>query len=135
VTTVGVMPNPDGCELGALAALDGILRAHRHALGRDFDAYRNHAHRVAHLCIAQSPREHERIERIAIAAAFHDLGIWTARTFDYLQPSVVLASDYLAASSRQQWIPEVAAMILEHHKVFPYRGEAERFVEPFRRAD
>jgi hypothetical protein len=36
-------------------------------------------------------------EKIAIAGVFHDLGIWTNKTFDYIAPSVVLAREYLAA--------------------------------------
>ena len=127
--------NLDGYLPEDLPALDSILRTHGDALGRDFEAYRNHAHRVAHLCIAQSSRDADRVERIEIAAAFHDLGIWTAGTFDYLQPSVMLAASHLAVSGRSAWIPEVTAMILEHHKVFRYRGEAAWLVEPFRRAD
>ena len=31
--------------------------------------------------------------KIAIAAAFHDLGIWSAGTMDYLPPSAALARD------------------------------------------
>ena len=135
MTTSEAVPNPDGYLLENLPTVDTILWGHRQALGRDFDAYRNHAHRVAHLCIAQAERDHDQIERIAVAAAFHDLGIWTERTFDYLQPSMTLAADHLAASGRPGWIPEVAAMILEHHKVLPYRGEAAWLVESFRRAD
>lgn len=135
MTTSGAASNPDGSALEILPTLDAILQLHRRDLGRDFDAYRNHAYRVAHLCIARSGRGGDQAERIAIAAAFHDLGIWTAHTFDYLQPSVALASDYLATSGMPAWIPEIAAMIREHHKVLPYRGEAAWLVEPFRRAD
>ena len=75
-----------------LPTLDAVLGAHAAALGRDFDGYRNHAYRVANLCLAQSPPSALDVEKIAIAAAFHDLGIWTDRTFDYLEPSVRLAT-------------------------------------------
>ena len=97
--------------------------------------YRNHAYRVANLCAIQSPSGAEGLEKIAVAAAFHDLGIWTDHTFDYLAPSVRLASAWLAASDKAAWTPEVAEMILNHHKVTRYRGRPEWLVEPFRRAD
>ena len=33
--------------------------------------------------------------KIAVAAVFHDIGIWSNKTFDYLEPSVALAREYL----------------------------------------
>jgi len=72
---------------------------------------------------------------IALAAAFHDLGIWTAHTFDYLDPSARLACDHLACSGHGDWLQDVSAMIREHHKVRRYTGTAAEVVEPFRRAD
>ena len=77
----------------------------------------------------------EEIEKIAIAAAFHDLGIWTDRTFDYLSPSANLARAYLTNSGRAEWIPEITETIFGHHKVSRYRGRDGWLVEPFRRAD
>jgi len=50
-------------------------------IGRDITAYRNHTYRVLNLCVAQSSNALEQLEKIAIAAAFHDLGIWTDSTF------------------------------------------------------
>ena len=60
---------------------------------RDFTAYRNHAYRVVNFCAHSRPAPTPRLEKIALAAAFHDLGIWTAHTFDYLEPSIDLACD------------------------------------------
>ena len=90
---------------------------------------------MANLCAALSAAEAKRLERIAIAAAFHDLGIWTDGTFDYLQPSIRLAAAHLARAGRPEWTPEVTAMIGEHHKLSRYRGDPDWLVEPFRRAD
>jgi hypothetical protein len=118
-----------------VALLDELLEAHAAVLGRDFTAYRNHTYRVVNLCVAQSSGDPEQLEKSAIGAAFHDMGIWTDGTFDYLQPSVSLATNYLARSGRAQWTPEISAMILEHHKISRYRGHATWLVEPFRRAD
>jgi len=68
--------------LTAVAILDELLDAHAAALGRDFTGYRNHAYRVVNLCVTQSSGDPEQLEKSAIVAAFHDLGIWTDGTFD-----------------------------------------------------
>lgn len=104
-------------------------------MGADFTPYWNHAHRVANLCAALSPAGAETLEKIAIIAAFHDLGIWTDGTFDYLPPSVRLASAYLAGSDQMQWETEVCETILNHHKFSHYHGNPTWLVEPFRQAD
>lgn len=121
--------------LTEIAALDGVLEAHAAALGGDFRAYRNHAYRVTNFCAALAGPDDDGVEKIALAAAFHDLGIWTDGTFDYLAPSIRLAGAHLAASGRARWTPEVTMMISQHHKVFAYRGHPGWLVEPFRRAD
>jgi hypothetical protein len=72
---------------------------------------------------------------VAIASAFHDLGIWTDGTFDYLPPSVELARAHLVRSGRSEWTSEISAMVLAHHKLSRYRGDSEGLAEPFRRAD
>ena len=121
--------------LTELGALDEVLRAFADALGDDFVAYRNHAYRVANLCVALAPEGRDQVEKIAIAAALHDLGIWTDGTFDYLEASVAVANAYLIRIGRRDWVPEITAMIREHHKVSAYRANAHSLVEPFRRAD
>ena len=118
-----------------LAPLDAILDRHASDLAADFTAYRNHAYRVATLCASQAGSPPEALEKIAIAAAFHDLGIWVDHTFDYLDPSVRLAREHLLASGRAAWVPEVTAAILEHHRITRYGGAHTWLVEPFRRAD
>jgi hypothetical protein len=119
----------------SLPTLDAVLAAHAAALGDDFNGYRNHAYRVANLSIALSSCDADAVEKTALAAAFHDLGIWTDRTFDYLEPSVRLATAYLTERGRASWAPGIAAMIREHHKISRYRDDAFPLVEPFRRAD
>lgn len=121
--------------LREIPILEEVLEAHAAELGGDFAAYRNHAYRVANLCVALSPDGAAQLEKIATAAAFHDLGIWTERTFDYLRPSVTLACAHLARAGREEWASEVAEMILQHHKLSTYRGDGRPLVEPLRRAD
>lgn len=118
-----------------IAPLDDLLEVHAVELGKDRVAYRNHTYRVVNLGIALSSGEPEPLQKLSIAAAFHDLGIWTDHTFDYLQPSIRSAGTHLARIDREAWVPEITAMILEHHKVSAYRGDPQWLVEPFRRAD
>ncbi|MNK78132.1 hypothetical protein D3C87_977510 [compost metagenome] len=48
---------------------------------------------------------------------------------------MALAVDYLETRQRPELIDEVSALILEHHKVRPYRFANATTVEAFRRAD
>ena len=123
----------EGALLTRIATIDDVLNAHATALRDDFVGYRNHAYRVANLCVAiAGPRE---LEKIAVAAVFHDLGIWTNGTFDYIAPSVALAHDYLVARARVDWIAEVEGMIANHHKITISSAGPGSLVEAFRRAD
>jgi len=126
--------NSDGL-VTSIPIVEGVLDHYATALGPDFIRYRNHVHRVVNLCLAVTPGGRDNIEKIAVAAAFHDLGIWTDRTWDYIAPSISLAREYLRACSRADWIPEIEAMIANHHKITSARARSEWLVEGFRRAD
>ncbi|WP_205945212.1 hypothetical protein [Pedobacter hiemivivus] len=45
-----------------------------------------------------------------IAAVYHDIGIWTDRTIDYLDPSIVQANNYLREIGKAEWIEEIEWM-------------------------
>ncbi|MFI1912032.1 hypothetical protein [Nocardia sp. NPDC020380] len=108
------------------------------ALGADRPVYTNHVLRVLSFCDALAGRTSGNTtapstrEEFLTAAVFHDLGAWTANTFDYLAPSIDLAREWLTANSREDLIPLVVTMIDDHHKIRRAHG-AE--VELFRRAD
>src|SRR5688500_17944176 len=97
---------------------DEVLKAFASELGHDFIAYRNHVYRVMNLCAAIAEDRVE-VEKIAVAAVFHDRGIWTNTTFDYIAPSGALARQYLASQGRGDWIAEIETMIEDHHKITP----------------
>ena len=118
-----------------LSLVDGLLAPWEDVIGTDYAGYRNHVHRVVHFCHALCGLSADERARVRIAAAFHDLGIWTDDTFDYLDPSIALASAYLAEHGLEAWRPEVTAMIALHHRVRPVRDAAHPLVEVFRRAD
>jgi hypothetical protein len=121
--------------LTSLTTVEEVLDDHASQLGHDLNAYRNHVYRVVNLCVALVRDSRVEVEKIAVAAVFHDLGIWTNNTFDYIAPSVAIAREYLAARGMADWIPEIEAMIIDHHKLTPSRANPQSLVEPFRRAD
>src|SRR5215470_290714 len=91
--------------------LDELLVQHAAAIGRDAVTYRNHAYRVANLCMGFAPRDPDTVHKVAIAAALHDMGIWTDGTWDYLPPSIELARAHLERIGKTEWTPEITSMI------------------------
>jgi hypothetical protein len=112
--------------------IDEILAAHEAAIGPHFTAYRNHVLRVVSLCELLSPLSDVDRREVQIAACFHDLGIFTHRTFDYLGPSRVLALQYLETQRKPAWAKNVARLIMEHHKLLP---SSHPVANSFRKAD
>ena len=113
--------------------IDSILLSCSNELGGDDLKYRNHVYRVFNLAILLYEPEGDDYKTLEIAAAFHDLGIWTAGTFDYLSPSVSLASKYLSQNGLTYLNERVAEIIYNHHKLSTYK--LNPMVEAFRRAD
>lgn len=113
---------------------DDIISAFSASLSGDFTAYRNHVCRELNffMALAGTPSLPASVE---IAAAFHDMGIWSHHTFDYLPPSLALARAYLSEHGLDECAPEVCVIINEHHKISAYNGPFARHAELFRRAD
>jgi hypothetical protein len=121
--------------------VEEVLGAWTEALGPDFAAYRGHVYRVLSFARALASASPEGSpspganDTIAVAAVFHDLGIWSDSTFDYLAPSEARARAFLHTTDCGADEEAVVAMIAMHHKLLPYRGPHRALVEPFRRAD
>ena len=115
--------------------LEEILGQWEKDLGKDFLAYKNHVYRVVHFAKALQGNRTEDHEKIIIAGAFHDLGIWTDHTVDYLPPSIHLAKNYLRKRNLENWIIEIELMIDMHHKFSRYKNNDFPLVEVFRKAD
>lgn len=118
-----------------LLLVDDILGNWRKQLGKDYDAYHNHVCRMLLFCFEIHPCDEETTQKACIAGAFHDLGIWSDDTLDYLPPSAALARDYLAREGLAEWSEEISLMISEHHKLRKVRDTRYPLVEAFRRAD
>ena len=114
--------------------VDAVMERFSDALGRDRTGYFHHVVRLLNFYRALSP-DGDCPDEVVVAGAFHDLGIWTAGTFDYLGPSVLQAAAYLESEGRGASLPEVQAIIEQHHKLTRYRGPFGHTVETFRRAD
>lgn len=114
--------------------LEDVLNQYKPVIGSDFERYKNHVCRVFLNCLLIDG-DIENRDKYAIAAVFHDIGIWTNHTFDYLNPSIEQAKIYLHKTGRQAWTGEISRMIYWHHKLSAYTGENENTVENFRKAD
>ena len=120
----------------SIPSLDQILESKRDLFGADLVPYRNHNLRVANFCIELAGGvSDEQLEKIGIACAFHDIGVWTHLTLDYLEPSRVFAAEYLAQIGKPEWNDEIGAMVVEHHKIRSAGASSGPLVEPFRKAD
>ena len=118
--------------LTRIPTIDDVLNDHAAAIRDDFVPYRNHVYRIVNLCVEIAGRNE--LDKIAVAAVFHDLGIWTNHTFDYIAPSIALAHDYLVARGREDWVAEIQGMIAQHHKITS-TADPHSLIEAFRRAD
>lgn len=119
---------------GSNPTIDSMLDRYSSLIGRDYGRYKNHVYRVFLNCLLLDGKPGNE-EKYAIAAAFHDIGIWTDNTLDYLQPSIARAKEYLKEAGRTEWIEEISLMIDMHHKWSKYQGKCEETVEAFRKAD
>ena len=115
--------------------LDDILAGYRGAIGDEFGGYRNHVYRMVNFCLALGDMSDEETEKIVIAGCFHDIGIWTGGTFDYLPPSIVAANEYLDRKGLGSWSGEITSMIDEHHRLRTVSTDAGRLAEIFRKGD
>ena len=114
--------------------IEQLLQEHSHALGNDIAKYKNHVYRVFLNCILIDNKE-ENKEKYAIAAVFHDIGIWTDHTIDYLYPSIAQARNYLIQHNLEHLADEISLMIYWHHKIRKYESTYRTTVETFRKAD
>ena len=95
--------------------------------------YKNHVRRVISFCEDLYSLDEDDREKVTIAACFHDLGIYTDGTFDYLPPSIELARSYLEGNGLDSWRNEITSMISEHHSV--RQSDRGGLTEAFRKAD
>ena len=115
--------------------IEAILSDWKDRIDDDYAGYRGHVYRMYNYCLALHPASNEEKTKLAIAACFHDIGLWSDHTVDYLAPSVAQAENYLAETGRETWSEEISLMIEWHHKVRPIRTRQFPLVEVFRKGD
>lgn len=115
--------------------LEEIFSEWKETIGSEYQGYRNHVYRMVHFCLALKECSPEEREKIIIAGAFHDLGIWIENTVDYIPPSLPPAREYLQRRNLTAWSAEIELAIAEHHKIREYKDKAYPLVEIFRRGD
>jgi len=109
--------------------VDAVLDRHRDALGDDLPTYRNHVYRC--VTYQQLLLGFPIPDVAALAWAVHDLGIWTAGTFDYLAPSADLGVQHADEFGITD-IDRLRTLVSEHHRL---RRVKDRLTETFRQAD
>lgn len=124
----------------AVPDLDTLFAPWLPALGRDALPYRNHVERLLAICTKiNQPLVESDLLAFRVAAVYHDLGIWSDGTFDYLPPSRQRAVEWLQENGHADKISLVEALIENHHKIRaaqdPLAREGFDPVEIFRRAD
>jgi len=115
--------------------VEQILEAWRSQIGAAYEGYRGHVYRVLNCCLALRDCSDDETRKLAIAAAFHDLGLWSDHTVDYLPPSEDRARKWLVANGFAAWQDEIGLIIRQHHRIRPVRESEHALVEVFRRAD
>lgn len=122
----------------SLPLAEEILELHRHrARGDDagYDGYKAHVYRVVNFARAFTPDAPDRDDKLAIAAAFHDVASFD--TLDYLVPSIAAQDEWLQQTGRDGWSEELALAVAEHHRFSAYKSPRPHapLVEAIRRAD
>jgi hypothetical protein len=112
--------------------LEDVLGTWAEALGNARAGYSGHAYRVFNIARRVIGTD-DNNDALAIAAAFHDLGIWSDKTFDYLAPSSARAQTHIEAEKSGISADLVAELIENHHRLRRVRNSA--VVEAFRQAD
>ena len=115
--------------------IEEILAIWKDQIGETYDGYCGHVYRMFNCCLALKDCSEEETRKLAIAAAFHDIGLWSAHTVDYVPPSVEEAQKWLVENNLSEWVEEIGLMIDMHHKIRPYRNSKYPLVELFRKAD
>jgi hypothetical protein len=114
--------------------IEDVLGSAAEAIGADLPGYRGHVYRTYNFACALGGAPADAGD-LAVSAAFHDLGIWTDRTFDYLEPSARRARNYVARSHPELDAAAIERIVLWHHRLRSCQAEAGVRGEAFRRAD
>lgn len=117
------------------ALIEAILTLWQNRIGADYAGYRGHVFRMYNFCLALGECTEQEKRKLAIAACFHDIGLWSDHTLDYIPPSITQLNLYLTSQGLEDWQAELGLMIELHHKIRPVHDCSFPLVELFRKAD
>ncbi len=80
--------------------IEDILSVCKERIGDDYAGYRGHVYRTFNFCLALRQCSEDEKTKLAIAACFHDIGLWSDQTVDYIPPSIVHANRYLTKTGQ-----------------------------------
>ncbi|MEO0454224.1 MAG: HD domain-containing protein [Verrucomicrobiota bacterium] len=118
-----------------IGLVEEIIGHHQEHMGDQFLPYKNHVYRVLNFCFMFGELSSDEADKLAIAVAFHDLGMWPGDHIDYLDPSIRLARDYLRSTERDNWIDEISLIIEFHHRFRKCPAGFPPLVEILRKGD
>ena len=111
----------------------------------DFEGYRNHCLRVMSFAKFHMPEyvyeEYPNAMNIvAMALAYHDVGLWTDGELNYLEPSAKRMESYIKAEGvfEEKQIAIAREIIMQHHKFTDYSSSSkavDAMVNAIRKAD
>ena len=118
------------------ALVEEILSQYKDVIKDDYQGYYNHVTRMLNFCHYLLPDiSQEDSKKLQIAAAFHDIALWTHDRVDYLVPSYQECHNYLDSQNLSDWKEKIQIIIDMHHLLGEYHGPFERLAEVFRKAD
>ncbi len=112
--------------------IEDVVRTYSNALGQHLPLYKGHCYRLLNYIIYMQ-RHQDNLDFLGVAIAFHDLGIWTHGTMDYLNPSFELAKTYVQNANVDISIADLKVAIKNHHKISSLQKVAP--AEYLRKAD
>lgn len=98
------------------STIDEILNAHHLDLGKDHLGYSGHCYRLLNYVRLMEISEEDML-LLEVTIAYHDLGIWTNKTMDYLEPSWQLAKAYVEKHQLDIDLNHLELIIKGHHKL------------------
>ena len=117
-----------------LATIENHLDEFKDLIGSDFPGYRGHIYRVLTYAMHYLENDTKYLDEIAVGLVYHDIGLWTAKTLSYVDPSCNLARSKLSKEFSAESLQIIHDVIYWHHKVNTFHGAHESVVDAVRKA-
>lgn len=115
--------------------VESILIDYKDVIGTDYEGYRGHIYRVLSYSMHYLKNNETYLDVIAAALVYHDIGLWTDRQLDYLEPGCKHAKDRFKGVYDENKLHLLDDIIYYHHKLTPFVGDHEDIVNAVRKSD